>query len=195
LNYSKEEIVELQNDPSFLDKLNEMEKSGLEDKNLVSLYDVLDSLLLFQEGNSERINKIYEVILEEALHNLKKRLENETLFSLENQIDHYTLRAIYEYGIDKYSKSLFTEAKELFIMLSILTDNSSFKGAMQIHLVAVLKEISLSDFIEEYIDLEELEKDEDSFFMLYFKDNANSFLHENSELIRSAMREVRELKL
>jgi hypothetical protein len=190
-----EKIEKLQNDPQFWEELDKLETQGIENKNIVQLYSVLDILLLVKssEAISQRINKIYGVIIEEALSRLHAKLEAEEFLDLNRELDHYILRAVYEYGIDHYSKNNLHEAKEIFIFLSIITENNVFRGAMQIHLVSILTNISFQEFLNKFVDMEKMETENESFFMLYFKDEANRFLHANADLIKKAIREVEDL--
>lgn len=141
------------------------------------------------------MNKLYSAILENALGNLHQKLENEEMFDLNINSDHYSLRAIYEYGIEQYNGGKLHEAKELFIMLSILTNNNVFKGAMQIHLISILTNMKFEDFLEQFVDMEKMESSNESFFILYFYDIANQFLHKNSNIIKEAIQNVRNIKL
>ncbi|EJF07748.1 hypothetical protein ThvES_00000870 [Thiovulum sp. ES] len=191
MNYTKEEILNLQNDPVFLHELQRIEKEGVEKSDLIALYDVLDSVLLFEREESERVNKIYEEILKIAFQKLHDKLQNRDIFSLDEVSEHLSLRALYEFGIDNFGKKNFEEAKEVFLALSMLSDNPEFRGAMQIHLVGVLKKMVFEEFVDEYIDLE---SKNDSYFLLYFKDSANGFLHENRNLILNAVREIESRK-
>jgi len=195
MNYSDDEVKNLQNDPVFLNELLERESKAFQNKSIIDLYDILDSLLLFESDTKQRVNKLYGAIIEEAFNILHLKLENEQMFDLNIETDHYSLRAIYEYAIEKYSGNLLHEAKEIFIILSILTDDNIFKGAMQIHLIAVLKNISFEEFLAEFVDMEKMESANESFFILYFFDSANKFLHENAHLIKTAIQEVKKIKL
>lgn len=192
MKYSREEIIELERDPLFLNELDKLEVDGKASGDIEKLYDVLDSLLLFEGDHKSRVNIVYEAILEEALKNLHSKLEDSLFFDLNTSKDHLSLRAIYEYAIELYSSKKVEEAKELFIMLSILTENNVFKGAMQIHLVSILKEVEFQDFIHNFVDMEKMDSSNESYFILYFKDVANQFLHQNSSLILEAIQEVRK---
>ncbi len=193
MELSQDEILQLKNNSSFINELNNREREAKEEKDIIKLYEVLDSLLVLEQH--EQVNKIYSAILEISLELLHSKLKTEELFDLDNEKDHYSLRAIYEYGIEQYRFNRFHEAKELFIMLSILTNSPIFRGAMQIHLVAILKEIPFDEFIEKFVDMEKMKSTNESFFILYFYDNANQFLHENSQLIRDAIIEVKNIKI
>ena len=195
MRYTDEEIRNLQNDSVFLAELLERESKAIQTKEIIDLYEILDTLLLFDTDTKERINKLYGLIIEGALANLHKKLKGEQLFDLNNDNDHYSLRAIYEYAIEQYNGNKFHEAKELFIMLSILTENNVFKGAMQIHLISILKEIAFEDFLSRFVDAEKMESTNESFFILYFQDEANKFLHKNSSLIKDAIQEVKNIKI
>lgn len=195
MEYSNEDIINLKNDPVFIDELQKREEEAEKSRDIVKLYDVLDTLLTFGEDETNRVDKIYGSILEMALDTLHSKLKGEELFNLDDEREHYSLRAIYEYGIEQYNHNRLHEAKELFIMLSILTDNSIFRGAMQIHLISILKDIPFNEFIEKFVDMEKMNSSNESFFILYFYDNANQFLHEHSQLIRDAIREVKSIKI
>jgi uncharacterized pyridoxal phosphate-containing UPF0001 family protein len=192
LKYTKEEISSLQNDPVFLHELQKLEKEGTEKSDIVALYDVLDSILLFEREESERVNKIYEEVLKIAFKKLHEKLQNREIFSLDEVNEHLSLRALYEFGIDNFGKGNFEESKEVFLALSMLSDNGEFRGAMQIHLVGVLKKMKFEEFVDEFIDLE---SENNSYFLLYFKDSANTFLHENKNLIINAVREIESRKI
>jgi len=195
MNYSDDEVKNLQNDQVFLNELLKRESQAFESKSIIDLYNILDTLLLFDSDTKQRVNKLYEVIIEEAFKILHSKLENEKMFDLNVETEHYSLRAIYEYAIEKYSGNLLHEAKEIFIILSILTENNAFKGAMQIHLIAVLKNVAFDQFIEKFVDMDKMESTNESFFILYFFDSANKFLHENGHLIKQAIQEVKNIKL
>jgi hypothetical protein len=186
MNYTEEEIEDLRKDPVFLGSLERRESEALESGDIIQLYDVLDSYMMIDAGSEEQISRLYEMILDKALDRLAGKLESGDLCNLDDQSEETTLRALYEYAIENYSSGRYHEASELFMMLSILTDEPTFKGAMQIHLVATLKEIDFDEFLNSFVDIEMINSSE-SHFMLYFYDNANRFLHDNSELIREAV--------
>jgi len=194
LKYSEEEIESLKDDPVFLDSLQKRESEAFEEQNILKLYDVLDTYLLIEKGSDELINKLYENILELALDKLSHKLQNRETCSLDNDEEHITLRAIYEYAIEHYSTDRLSEASELFLMLSILTENRTFTGAMQIHLVATLKGINFDKFLDDFVDMDMMDNSDESYFLLYFKDSANKFLHENSELITKAVKEMKTVQ-
>lgn len=186
-------IEDLRQNSEFLKQLENSENSAIFEKNIEKLYDVLDSLLMLGNQN-ERIDKIYNLILEFALSHFHQKLETNENFNLEISNDHYTLRAIYEFAIEQYHSNAFIEAEELFVMLSIITEEPLFKGAMQIHLIAVLKKIEFNKFIEDFVDMERMNLENESFFILYFKDNANKFLHDNACLLRESIKRSQEMK-
>jgi hypothetical protein len=192
LKYTKEEIQSLQNDPVFLHELEKIENDGTQKGDLIALYDVLDTILLFERNESERVNRLYENVLKLAFESLHTKLQSQDIFDLQNTYEYLSLRALYEYGIDKFGKGDFVEAKEIFLALSMLSNNNDFKGAMQIHLVGVLTKMKFEEFVDEYIDLE---TQNETHFLLYFKDNANNFLQENRELIIKAVREIESRKI
>lgn len=194
MKYSEEEIESLKDDPVFLDSLQKRESEAFEEQNILKLYDVLDTYLLIEKGSDELINKLYENILELALDKLSHKLQNRETCSLDNDEEHITLRAIYEYAIEHYSTDRLSEASELFLMLSILTENRTFTGAMQIHLVATLKGINFDKFLDDFVDMDMMDNSDESYFLLYFKDSANKFLHENSELITKAVKEMKTVQ-
>ena len=186
-------IDNLRNNAEFLNQLNEAERTALIEQDIEKLYDVLDTLLLLGE-NKERIDNLYNSILETALSYFHHKLEKNENFDLSSYQDHFTLRAIYEFAIEQYRIGAFIEAEELFVMLSIITDHPVFKGAMQIHLISVLKKINFDKFIEEFVDMEKMNSENESFFILYFKEKANSFLHANSSLLVESIKRSQEIK-
>ena len=71
---------------------------------------------------------------------------------------------------------------------------------MQIHTVATIKKMPFDNFLNEFVDIEQINKidqsgDEtkNSYFILYFYDNANQFLHENQELLIDAIQNSKSL--
>ncbi len=186
-------IDNLRNNTEFINQLNEAERTALIEQDIEKLYDVLDALLLLGDNN-DRIDKVYNSILETALSHFHDKLEQNENFDLSSNRDHLILRAIYEFAIEQYRIGALIEAEELFVMLSIITDHPVFKGAMQIHLISILKKINFDKFIEEFVDMNKMNSENESFFILYFKEKANSFLHANSSLLIDAIKRSQEIK-
>ena len=194
-------VESLKNDSVFLQTLKEKEIKAISTQDLIQLYDVLDNYLVLERKEDQKtINKIYTAILDKAIENLTQKLETNDFFSFEDEEEHLTLRAIYEYAIEHYSSNSFADARELFLMLSVMTKNNTFKGAMQIHTVATIKKMPFDNFLNEFVDIEQINKidqsgDEtkNSYFILYFYDNANQFLHENQELLIDAIQNSKSL--
>ena len=194
-------VESLKNDSVFLQTLKEKETKAINTQDLIQLYEVLDNyLVLERKEDNKTINKIYTVILDKAIENLTQKLETNDFFSFEDEEEHLTLRAIYEYAIEHYSSNAFSDARELFLMLSVMTQNNAFKGAMQIHAIGTIKKMPFDNFLNEFVDIDKINKidktgDEtkNSYFILYFYDNANQFLHENQELLIDAIQNSKSL--
>jgi hypothetical protein len=201
MNASDIKVEELKTDHVFLETLKNKKSEAISQKNIIKLYEVLDNyLFLSRDEDQKTIDEIYSVILDKAIDNLTYKLESNQMFSFEDEEEHMTLRAIYEYAIEHYSSNSFSEARELFLMLSILTENNNFRGAMQIHAVATIKKLSFDDFLDQFVDIEQIKKIDEtgdetknSYFILYFYDNANQFLHENKQLLTEALQRAKRL--
>jgi len=176
-------MIENKNDPEFEQKLNELEANAFKSEQLTNLYEVLD-ILSGTDSNEERINKIYQSILEIALEHLANKLEAKETFKLEDENELYTLRALYEYAINHYSNNDYKGASELFLMLSILTEEPSIKFTMQLHAVASAEHLKFEDFVDTYIDIETLQNDENAIFMDRFKDGAQEYVNSKSSTLQ-----------
>jgi len=180
-------MVENKNDPQFVLKLNELEQNALQSKRLIDLYEVLD-ILSGTQDSEERINNIYQNILEVALENLAGKLEQKNLFALDNEEELYTLRALYEYAINHYSNNDFKGASELFFMLNVLVEDSTIRFSMQLHAIGAAEHISFDEFVEKFIDLDALKDDEGAIFMDRYKEGVQEFVNAKTKTLKELYR-------
>jgi len=176
-------MIENKNDPQFTQKLNELEQNALKTQKLTDLYEVLD-VLSGTESDESRVNNIYQNILEIALELFANKLESKETLNLDDEEELYTLRALYEYAINHYSNSDFKGASELFLMLSILTNNATIVFSMQLHAISSAEHIKFEDFVERFIDLEALQNDEGAIFMDRFKDGVQEYVDSKATTLK-----------
>jgi hypothetical protein len=72
--------------------------------------------------------------------------------------DFATLRALYEYAVEHYSAGSAHDASALFEVIGGLSDDEPFSKAMKIHQAACDTAIPFDDFIEEYVDMDAVQK-------------------------------------
>ena len=176
-------MIENKNDPQVTQKLNELEENALNTQKLTDLYEVLD-LLSGTESDESRVNNIYQNILEIALELFASKLESKETLNLNDEEELYTLRALYEYAINHYSNNDFKGASELFLMLSILTDDATLIFSMQLHAISSAENIKFEDFVDRFIDLEALQNDEGAIFMDRFKDGVQEYVNSKTDVLK-----------
>jgi len=177
-------MIDNKNDPQFEQKLNELEANALSTQKLKDLYEVLD-LLSGSEKDESRVNNIYQNILEISLELFANKLESKEILNLDDEEELYTLRALYEYAINHYSNNDFKGASELFLMLSILTEDATLAFSMQLHAVCSAENIKFDDFVEKFIDIESLQNDEGAIFMDRFKDGAQEYVNSKADTLKT----------
>jgi len=176
------ELHEARTNPEFLDYLNVREKEVMESKSLSGLYEVLDTLLVL-DLDEERVHTIYQEILKVAFDGIEGRLKDEKKLSLEND-DIFYIRSFYEHAIEKWSMGNFQGAKELFFILTQISEDKLLVDALQVHLLACINEHDMDEFYEQNV-LEEQTHSEDKYgyFILDFDFDTKEYLMQHADLL------------
>lgn len=189
---TSEELNEARINPDFLKFLEENRLNAIKEKNLEQMYETLDSMLVL-DLDVEKLNSLYEEIVKVAFENLENKLEkNESLY-LENS-DFLTIRALYEFAIEKWSNLDFELSKALFFTLINIINDEFLKKNMEVLFVYLTKKLDFEDFYEEFVDKDELEeKEEYGYFITSFKFNVDDFLNENNDLLKKEYQNLEHL--
>jgi hypothetical protein len=97
-------------------------------------------------------------ILELALERLTQVLEAPRKFDMNDVQDFATLRALYEYAMEHYHAGKLNDASALFEVIGGIVDDEKFSKAMKIHTKATQNKIDLDTFLDEYADMEMVQK-------------------------------------
>ena len=189
-----EEFQQLKNDPSFMMDLSNREEAAVKAKDVAGMYEVLDIAVVLDLG-AERLDRLYTAILETVFDRLSDHLANERFFDVNDKQDLYTLRGIYEHGIERWSENDFKGAKEIFLVLHHIADDETISEAMMPHIAAAASQTSLDDFIDEVVDTQNPNESETyGFFLTNFKPSVEGFLAEKREALENALAELEKLK-
>ncbi|BCD62570.1 hypothetical protein NitYY0826_C1448 [Nitratiruptor sp. YY08-26] len=183
------DIEKLKQDREFLQNLEEQKRSALRSKDIVKMYDVLDTMLAL-DMEEENIDLLYQNILETAFDTLTQMLTEGQKFDFHKEFDEYVARAIYEHALERWDRGERKGAKELFLVLSFLVPQN-YKDAMFLSLVATAKGMSLDEFLNNFVAKEKIE--EESFFFDKFTDNAKKFLKENEKTLDEELKKAEKL--
>ncbi len=183
------DIEKLKNDKEFLQNLQKQKDEALKSKDIVKMYDVLDTMLALDQKD-EDIDTLYQNILEVAFDRLADMLTSGERFDFEKEEDAYTARAIYEHALERWDNRDFKGSSELFMVLSFLVPQK-LQEAMLLALAATIKKISLDTFLQEFIDRSNI--DEESFFFDAFTPKARDFFVQNQKLIDEELKKVEKL--
>jgi len=100
----------------------------------------------------------YKNILDLALERLTDILESHKKVSLNEVDDFATIRALYEYAMEHYHAGKLNDASALFEVIGGIVDDEKFSKAMKIHTKATQNKIDLDTFLDEYADMEMVQK-------------------------------------
>ncbi|BCD67742.1 hypothetical protein [Nitratiruptor sp. YY09-18] len=183
------DLEKLKNDKEFLDNLQKEKSEALKYKNIVKMYDVLDTMLAL-DLEDEEIDTLYQNILEVAFDRLAQMLADAQKFDFAKDEDLYIARAIYEHAIERWDQRDFKGASELFLILSVLVPED-FQEAMLLPMAATAQKMELDDFIQKFVKKEEMS--EESIFLDKFTDNAKEFMQKSKDLIDQELKKVKKL--
>ncbi len=185
------DIEALKENREFLANLVLLEEEMREQKSLQKGYQLLDALLLIA-SDEEKINELFTFIIKEAFDRLAERLSQQKGFEMLSDEDLFTVRAIYEHAIERYSEHDMKGAKEFFLILNAMVDDARLKDAMMVHLLSVMQGLDFDTFIEEVADTSRYdEHDRLAYFLLFFKIDTEKFLAEHIALADKAKEEMK----
>jgi len=188
------DIEALKTSKEFLANLDLLEGEMRSQESIKKGYQLLDSLILI-ESDEEKINDIFTFILNHAFDRLSQKLVTKNSFSMREEEDIATVRAIYEHAIQTYSDRAFTSAKELFLVLNHVVDYYQLQEAMMIHAVNAMKNIEFDDFVASIVDTKKFDPNvELAHFLLYFTVEPKYYLEHNREYVEQAKEELKVLK-
>ncbi|BDY13622.1 hypothetical protein [Hydrogenimonas cancrithermarum] len=188
------EFEDLKNNPQFMLELGQKEEAAVKAKDIVGMYEVLDTAVML-DLSAERLDRIYTEILQTVFDRLADKLTKEQFFDINDQRDLYTMRGIYEHGIERYSDNDFKGAKEIFLILHHTANDETLSKAMMPHIAAAASQMKFDDFIDELVDVENPNDSETyGFFLTNFKPSVEGFMKEKAEALESALKELETLK-
>lgn len=188
------EFEDLKKDPEFMMELANKEEAAVKAKDVVGMYDVLDTSVML-DLSSERLDRIYTEILQTVFDRLAEKLSAQEFFDVSDKKDLYTLRGIYEHGIERYSDNDFKGAKEIFLILHHTANDETISNAMMPHIAAAASQMKFDDFIDELVDVDNPNQSETyGFFLTNFKPSVEGFMQEKAEVLENALKELETLK-
>lgn len=191
---SELEIEELKKDPEFLANMKRLEEEMREENSIAKGYQVLDAKLVV-EAKEDDINEIFTFIVNNAFDKLANYLTEPRKFDMSDSEDYATARAIYEHGIQLYSENNQKGSKEIFLVLHHIFDIDILKDAMMIHACAVMSGNSFEKFIEEMIDVSEVDpEDPMAFFITSFAQPTDMLLAMFAEFVQQGKEELQALE-
>lgn len=146
------DLEALKNNQEFLDNLGKLEEECKKEESIAKGYQLLDAKFLLEQ-DEEEINELFSFIVNNAFDRLSQKVANKEGFKTANTEELATVRAVYEFGIQKYSENDKKGAKEIFLVLSHTVDNQELKDAMMVHAVCVMAGHSFDDFTENIVDV------------------------------------------
>ncbi|WP_456390108.1 hypothetical protein [Hydrogenimonas sp.] len=188
------EFEDLKKNPEFMMELANKEEKAVKAKDIVGMYDVLDTSVML-DLSSERLDRIYTEILQTVFDRLAEKLSAQEFFDIGDKRDLYTMRGIYEHGIERYSDNDFKGAKEIFLILHHTANDETISKAMMPHIAAAASQMKFDDFIDELVDVDNPNQSETyGFFLTNFKPSVEGFMKEKSEVLQGALNELETLK-
>ncbi len=188
------EFEDLKNNPQFMLDLGQREEAAVKAKDVAGMYEVLDTAVML-DLPAERLNRIYTEILQTVFDRLADKLAANSLFDLSDRSDLYTVRGIYEHGIERYSENDFKGAKEIFLIIHHTAGDETISEAMMPHIAAAASKMPFDDFIDELVDVENPNESEKyGFFLTNFKPSVEGFMKEKAGVLEDALKELETLK-
>lgn len=188
----KNELNEARTNPDFLKYLEETRVDAISTKNISALYEVLDSFLILDLGE-EKINEIYQNILEISFTNVEKIVNENKKLTLEGD-DLCYVRAFYEHAVEKWSFENLDGAKQLLFVLSNIIEDNYLIKALQAHIIALSSDIDLDSFYEELVDLNRANDDEKyGYFITNFNFDLEEYLEKNKSTLQKEYDNLKHL--
>jgi len=188
------DIEALKTNEEFLGNLKNIENEMKAEKSIAKGYQLLDAKLLL-EAPEDEINEIFTFIVNTAFDVLAEKLTQGKGFEMNEYEDLATARAIYENGIQRYSENDKKGSKEIFLVLHHTMQNDELKDAMMVHACAVMAGHSFDDFIENLVDISEVdESDPTAFFIQTFVQPTDILLNMFAKYVKLGKEELKVLK-
>ncbi|SFV51511.1 hypothetical protein MNB_SV-8-744 [hydrothermal vent metagenome] len=188
-------VEELKKDPEFLANIKRLEEECKEEESIAKGYQLLDAHLVI-ESSEDEINEVFTFIVNTAFDKLAEYLSEHKSFDVVNNLEERAIaRAIYEHAIQRYSENDKKAAKEMFLVLYHTIDHEGLKEAMMIHACAVMAGISFEDFIEEMVDVNDIDpKDPLAFFIQTFVQPNDMLLAMYANYVEQGKEELKVLE-
>lgn len=188
----KDQLHEARTNPDFLKYLEQTRIDAIATKNISALYEVLDSFLVL-DLQEDKINDIYQHILQISFENVERIVNENRKLSLEND-DLYYVRAFYEHGVEKWSYENFDGAKELIFVLSNIVDDEVLCQALQAHIIALSNKKDLDSFYDNEVNLDSSTEDEKyGYFITNFNYDVKEHLEKNKETLQKEYDNLKHL--
>ena len=188
-------VEELKKDPEFLANIKRLEQECKEEESIAKGYQLLDAHLVI-ESSEDEINEVFTFIVNTAFDRLAEYLSEHKSFDVVNNLEERAIaRAIYEHAIQRYSENDKKAAKEMFLVLYHTIDHEGLKEAMMIHACVVMAGISFEDFIEEMVDVNDIDpKDPLAFFIQTFVQPNDMLLAMYANYVEQGKEELKVLE-
>jgi hypothetical protein len=190
------DIEALKNDKEFLENLELLEKEMKEQNSIAKGYQLLNAKILLNEQDP-KIDEIFTFIVEKAFDRLAEHFAKTEEFKISNEEDVATLRAIYEFAMQKWSEGDTKSASELFLALHLLTDDKELSDAFLVHFGAVQSGYSFEDFIEKLAVVPEAQLTDDSskaYFIINFSQPLDIMLKMFEKEIKKGIETLKSLE-
>ncbi len=179
-------VEELKKDPEFLANIKRLEEECKNEESVAKGYQLLDAQLVI-EAPEDEINEVFTFIVNTAFDKLAEYLSTHRSFDVNNDIEERAIaRAIYEHAIQRYSENDKKGAKEMFLVLHHTVNNKALKDAMMIHACAVMAGNSFDDFIENMVDVSQMDENDPLAFFI------QTFVQPNDILLTMFAKYVKE---
>jgi len=145
-------VEELKKDPEFLANIKRLEEECKKEESIHKGYQLLDAQLVI-EAPEDEINEVFTYIVNTAFDKLSQYLVEHRSFDMNDEEEKAIARAIYEHAIQRYSENDAKAAKEMFLVLHHTIEHQGLKDAMMIHAAAVMSGMNFDDFIDNLVDV------------------------------------------
>lgn len=188
------DIEALKKNEEFLGNLKDIEKEMYEENSIAKGYQLLDAKLLLESPEDE-INKIFTFIVNTAFDVLAEKLTSAEQFDMEDYEELATARAIYENGIQRYSENEKKAAKELFLILHFTMKDEVLSKSMLIHAAVAMAGHSFEDFIENIVDVSDVDESQPTaFFIQTYAQPIEELMKKYNKEIEAAKAEIKALE-
>ncbi|RBQ30212.1 hypothetical protein [Aliarcobacter vitoriensis] len=189
---TNEELFQARTNPDFLKYLEEARLNSIKSKNIALMYETLDSMLVL-DLDEDKVNELYQTILKTAFDNVEKIIEKKVKLSLEEDNFFYT-RALYEHAIEKWTNENLKGAKDLFFVISNITDDEILQKSLNVLLIFLSKDTDFDTFYDKYVFSDSTIEDEKyGYFITSFNFDKDDFLKQNSEILEQEYKNLQYL--